>query len=383
MDLFHEHRSELCSIYQSFTRMVHTQFSTPIRVFRSDFGGEYLFDVFRQFLTSEGTLPQLSCPGAHAQNGVAERKHRHLIETTRTLLISSFVPSHFWGEAVSTAVYLINRQPSSKLSGQCPGEVLFGTPPSYDHLRVFGCKCYVLLAPRERTKLTAQSVECVFLGYSPEHKGYRCYDPSSRRIRVSRDVTFVEDCPFFYNPSTQPSYSPIESTFFLSLSPFSSTDDVTPSPPVPSSPVTFITDPTPSTTTISVEPPSPPPPPPSKPPVIHVYSRCPKTLPPNPIIPASPDAPVSDESNNIVESHDIICLESQVGSRYNLRDRSSIGPADMYGFPRVSVVIDEPSTYKEASSLPEWQLAMSEELADLLCFSFLVLNLIGLSQSSI
>ena len=114
--------------------MVHTQFSTPIKVFHSDSGGEYLFDVFRQFLSSEGTLAQLSCPGAHAQNGVAERKHRHIIETARTLLISSFVPSHFWGEAVSTTVYLINRQPSSKLSDKCPGEVLFGTPPNYDHL---------------------------------------------------------------------------------------------------------------------------------------------------------------------------------------------------------------------------------------------------------
>jgi hypothetical protein len=179
--------------------------------------------AFRQFLSSEGTLAQLSCPGAHAQKGVAERKHRHLIETARTLLISSFVPSHFWGEAVSTAVYLINRQPSSKLSDQCPGEVLYGTP-NYDHVRVFGCTWYVLLAPRERTKLTAQSVECVFLGYSPEHKGYRCYDPSSRRIRISRDVTFDEDRPFFYNPSTKPSYSPIESTSFLSFPPISSCD---------------------------------------------------------------------------------------------------------------------------------------------------------------
>ena len=128
-----KHHSQLCSIYQSFVRMVHT-ISTPIKVLRSDSGGEYLSTAFRQFLLPEGTLAQLSCPGAHAQNGVVERKHRHLIETARTLLISSFVPSHFWGEAVTTVVYLINRQPSSKLSGQCPGEVLYGTPPSYDHL---------------------------------------------------------------------------------------------------------------------------------------------------------------------------------------------------------------------------------------------------------
>ena len=156
-------------------------------------------------------------------------------------MISSFVPTHFWGEAIFTAVYLINIQPSSRLQGKCPGEVLFGSPPTYGHLRVFGCTCYVLLAPRECTKLTAQSVQCVFLGYSLEHKGYRCYDPSARRIRFSRDVTFNEDQPFFFNSSTPSSSSTsLESTSFLSLPPIFTLDESVSDQPqqdTPSSPV--------------------------------------------------------------------------------------------------------------------------------------------------
>jgi hypothetical protein len=77
--------------------MVLTQFSTPIRVFRADSPGEYISKQQRGVLAEQGTLAQFSCLGAHAQIGVAERKHRHLLETTRAMMIASSLPPHFLG----------------------------------------------------------------------------------------------------------------------------------------------------------------------------------------------------------------------------------------------------------------------------------------------
>ena len=109
-----------------------------------------------------------------------------------------------------------------------------------------------------------------------------------------------------------------------------------------------------------------PPPPLSKPPITHVYTRRPRhpiDIPPSSALPStSPDAPVITDTNNIDESH-AISDESQVGPRYNFRDRSTIEPPDKLGFPRAAAVINEPSNYHEASGIPEWQLAMAEELA--------------------
>jgi hypothetical protein len=113
-------------------------------------------------------------------------------------MIASSVLPHFWAVVVSTATYLINIQPSSTLQGGIPFERVCGKTSEYSSLHLFGCVCYVLLAPHECTK----SVEYVFLGYSAEHKGYRCWDPVARMMRTSHDVVFDESHPFCLRPTT-------------------------------------------------------------------------------------------------------------------------------------------------------------------------------------
>jgi len=93
----------------------------------------------------------------------------------------------------------------------------------------------------------------------------------------------------------------------------------------------------------------------SKPPATQTYTRRPRST-----TTASPDDdPVADASTNNDESH-VICNQG-----YRLRDHGTIAPPDRYGFPCAGAVIVEPSSYKEASGIPEWQLAMTEELAAL------------------
>ncbi|KAL6335934.1 hypothetical protein AAG906_003559 [Vitis piasezkii] len=185
------------SIFKRFLALIETQFFTSIKVLRYDFGEEYMSNEFQDFLQSKGIISQHYCPSTPQQNGVAERKNRHLLDVVRTLLLDSSVPPRFWCEALSTAIHLINRLPSPMLNHVSPFSKLFGHSLLYFDLCTFGCVCFVHLPTHERYKLTAQSVKCAFLGYVIPHKGYVCYDPHARRIQVSRNVIFFENQYFF------------------------------------------------------------------------------------------------------------------------------------------------------------------------------------------
>jgi len=93
-------KSEVFSVFKALLALVETQFSAKIKILQSDSGGEYMSNEFQFFLQSHGIISQRSCPFTPQQNGVAERKNRHLLDVVRTLLLESCVPSHFWCEAL-------------------------------------------------------------------------------------------------------------------------------------------------------------------------------------------------------------------------------------------------------------------------------------------
>lgn len=123
---------------------------------------------------------------------MAERKHRHIVETGLALLAHSSLPLRFWDEAFLTACYLINRMPTRNLNNLTPITRLLKIKPDYSFLRVFGCACWPNLRKYNTRKLNFRSKQCVFLGYSSLHKGYKCLDRTTGRIYISRDVIFDE-----------------------------------------------------------------------------------------------------------------------------------------------------------------------------------------------
>ena len=158
---------------ESFIAYASNQFHAQVQIIRSDNGSEFGDQHAIAFYKGKGIIHQISCVDAPQQNEVVERKHKQLLEVARALLFQSKVPIRFWGDCILTATYLVNRLPNSVIGFKTPYELLFSSQPPYDHLRTFGCLCFMSTLKHGRTKFESRAQPCVFLGYPTAKKAYK------------------------------------------------------------------------------------------------------------------------------------------------------------------------------------------------------------------
>jgi len=153
-------------------------------------GREYCNTEFDQYLVKSGIECRLTIP---QQNGMAERFNRTLQDMARCLTLQSGLTewTSFWTDAIVTACYIRNQCPASALGEEISFEKWTGESLSYDNLRSFGSKVFVL--DKDPTK-----INCLIFGrnlcrYPRETKGFRVWIPSKHKIIVARDVRFLEE----------------------------------------------------------------------------------------------------------------------------------------------------------------------------------------------
>jgi hypothetical protein len=163
---------------------------------RTDRGGEFVSNLFSVFCTDGGIKHFTTTPYSPQQNGVVERRNQMVVEMARCLLKTMNVPPEFWGEAVCTAVYILNRSPTKSLDKKTPFEAWFGKKPRVSHLKTFGCTAHVKLIGPGLAKLSDRSKKMIFIGYEVGTKGYRFFDPTAKKLVISRDAVFDEKQPW-------------------------------------------------------------------------------------------------------------------------------------------------------------------------------------------
>jgi hypothetical protein len=144
------------------------------------------------FYEDHGIEQQTTVPYAHQTNGTAERAIRTIVTIGRSILHHAKLEKCFWGEAAMTAIYIKNRLPSPKIDHKTPFEIVYKSKPSLKHMRVFGCRAYVLTPKEKRLKWDPKARAGIFMGYEEVSKAYRVYDVEAGQVVISRDVNFDE-----------------------------------------------------------------------------------------------------------------------------------------------------------------------------------------------
>jgi len=147
---------------ENFVVFVQTQFEIAIKIIRSDNGPEFFMT---NFFVNKGIVHQISCVNTPQQNSIVERKHGHLLNVARALMIQSHLPKIYWSYFVIHVAYIINMLPTPVLNYSSLYEMLYKTKTDFNGLKVFGSLCYASTLSTNKRKFDPRVSKCVFIGF--------------------------------------------------------------------------------------------------------------------------------------------------------------------------------------------------------------------------
>lgn len=193
-------KSDTFGALSSFISYVYTQFSCAIKVLRTDNGTKFCNKKCNNLFSRLGIVHQTSCIYTPQQNGIVERKHQHLVQVARSLVLTSGISKTYWGDAMLASAYIINRLPTKTLEWKSPCEVLLGNKPDISNLHSFGCLCFVRVSTLGLGKLEPRGIKGVNLGVAASQKGFKVLLLDTKKVVVSKDVVFYDTIFPYKNP---------------------------------------------------------------------------------------------------------------------------------------------------------------------------------------
>jgi transposase InsO family protein len=126
-----KHKSKIFEKFKEFQKEVKNQLDRKINQLRSDRGSEYLSFEFEAHLKACGTVPQRMPAGTPQCNSVSERRNHTLLDSVRSMMSLSDLSISFWGYALETAAFILNRAASKSMET---------TPYELWHARSLSCR---------------------------------------------------------------------------------------------------------------------------------------------------------------------------------------------------------------------------------------------------
>lgn len=189
-------KSDQLAALQQFNSEVFSQCGRNIHrleVLQSDNAGEYLSNDCQAFYQQKGICHRTIVANDSESNGAPERLNRTIMEMEGCLRSHANLAPEFWEFTVGAAAYLLTRRPHSALPNRItPFEAWYGRKPAIPHYRVIGCDAWYHVPKKQRKKLQFKGRPAIFVGYANSQKAYKLWDPSTRKLVVSRTVIFDE-----------------------------------------------------------------------------------------------------------------------------------------------------------------------------------------------